>query len=54
VEVATHKAFAALDLPGQVALERDLLALANAHSTSKVGGLRIPREYLEVVATMAG
>lgn len=48
-----HKAFAALDLPGQTALERDLLALAHAHNTSNVGALGIPSEYLEVVATTA-
>ncbi|MEX2100289.1 MAG: class I SAM-dependent methyltransferase [Acidimicrobiia bacterium] len=50
----THKAFAALDDAGQVAFEHDLLTLANEHNTSSTGGLRIPSEYLEVVAVKAG
>jgi len=45
----THKAFAALDDAGQTAFERDLLALANEHNTAP-GALRIPSQYLEVVA----
>jgi 2-polyprenyl-3-methyl-5-hydroxy-6-metoxy-1,4-benzoquinol methylase len=50
----THKAFAALDGAGQTAFEHDLLALADAHNTSTTGALRIPSEYLEVVAVAAG
>ncbi len=49
----THKAFAALDGEGQVAFEHDLVALANEHNTSSTGTLRIPSEYLEVVAVKA-
>ena len=45
------KAFAALDDTGRDALDADLLALARAHdATSGAGALRIPSEYLEVVA----
>jgi hypothetical protein len=49
----TFKAFAALDAAGQAAFERDLLALASSHNTSTTGTLRIPSEYLEVVAVKA-
>jgi ubiquinone/menaquinone biosynthesis C-methylase UbiE len=49
-----HKAFAALDPPGRAALEHDLLALAHVHNTSATGALRVPSEYLEVVAVKAG
>ena len=49
----THKAFAALDEAGQDAFARDLLALAGEHNTSTTGALRIPSEYLEVVAVRA-
>jgi SAM-dependent methyltransferase len=45
----TLEAFAAVDDPA--ALERDLLALADSCNTSTGGTLRIPSEYLEVVAT---
>jgi len=48
----THKAFGALDADGQTGLEHDLLALAKAHNTSSTS-LRIPSEYLEVVAVKA-
>ena len=45
------KAFAALDDAGRDALDADLLALARAHdATAGAGTLRIPSEYLEVVA----
>jgi len=45
------KAFAALDDSGRDALDADLLALARAHdATAGAGALRIPSEYLEVVA----
>ena len=50
----TLKAFAALDDAGRTAFERDLLALADEHNTSGAGALRIPSEYLEVVAVTAG
>ena len=49
-----HKAFASLDDTGQTALEHDLLALASVHNTSRSGGLRIPSDYLEVIATRPG
>jgi len=49
----TYKAFAALDAAGQSAFEHDLLALANEHNTAPMGALRIPSEYLEVVAVKA-
>jgi len=50
----THATFAALGPADRTALERDLLALADAQNTSDVGGLRIPSPYLEVVAVKAG
>jgi SAM-dependent methyltransferase len=48
------KAFAAVDEATRPALERDLLALAKEFNTSTTGTLRIPSEYLEVVAVKAG
>jgi SAM-dependent methyltransferase len=48
------KAFAAVDEATRPALERDLLALAEEFNTSTTGTLRIPSEYLEVVAVKAG
>jgi SAM-dependent methyltransferase len=45
-----HKAFAALDEAERAAFEQDLLALANAHNTSITGVLRVPSDYVEVVA----
>ncbi len=47
------KAFATADDAGRVALEADLLALANEWNTSSTGTLRVPSEYLEVVAVKA-
>ena len=47
-----HKAFAALDDKASRAFEADLLALAREHNTSTTA-LRIPSEYLEVVAVKA-
>ncbi len=44
------KAFSAVDGADRAALERDLLALANECNTSSTGTLRVPSEYLEVVA----
>ncbi len=48
------KASAAVDDAARVALEHDLLALANQYNTSSTGTLRVPRDYLEVVAVKAG
>ena len=52
----TFKAFGALaaDESEATAFERELLALAEANNTSATGALRIPSEYLEVVATKRG
>jgi SAM-dependent methyltransferase len=50
----THMAFANLAADEQRSLERDLLALAVAHNTSVGGALRVPSDYLEVVAITAG
>jgi SAM-dependent methyltransferase len=49
----THKAFGALDQAGQDAFAAELLALARANDTSSTGGLRVPSEYLEIVAVRA-
>lgn len=46
----THKAFAALDEAGQAAFAQDLLALADAYNTSITGAVRIPSDYVEVIA----
>ena len=45
-----HRAFAALDEAQQESLVRDLLDLAAAYNTSTTGGMRVPSDYLEVVA----
>lgn len=50
----TYKAFGALDDAGREAFASELLALANEHNTSTKGALRIPSEYLEIVAVKAG
>lgn len=47
------RAFAALDDPSRHEFELELLDLAEAHNTSTDGTLRIPSEYLEVVAITA-
>jgi ubiquinone/menaquinone biosynthesis C-methylase UbiE len=47
----TLKAFASLDVIGQLRLEADLLDLARRHNTAADASLRIPATYLEVVAT---
>jgi SAM-dependent methyltransferase len=47
----THKAFVALDPAGQVALERDILALLEQMNTAGASSLVVPGEYLEVVIT---
>ena len=48
------KAFAALDPAGRDHLDAELIALATASDTSTTGGLRIPSDYLEVVAVRSG
>lgn len=45
----THKAFLALDPPGQAALERDIAALLARFDRGGDGGLVVPAEYLETV-----
>jgi len=50
----THNAFVSLDAAQQVLFDHELLALANEHNTSTTGTLRIPSEYVEVVAVKAG
>ena len=50
----TLKAFAAIDDATRAALELDLLALAEQFNTSSTGTLRVPSEYLEVVAVKGG
>jgi ubiquinone/menaquinone biosynthesis C-methylase UbiE len=50
----THKAFLALDDDNQAAFASDLVALANEMNTATTGGLRVPSEYLEIVAVKAG
>jgi hypothetical protein len=45
------KAFAALDSNAQVALARDLLALADEFNRADDGAMAVPSEYLEVVIT---
>ena len=47
------RAFAALDGPAQRSFEHDLLELAERLNTSSSGALRVPSEYLEVVAVRA-
>lgn len=44
-----HKAFLALDIEGQAALEADLLALIGQFNTAEDGSVRIHADYLEVV-----
>jgi SAM-dependent methyltransferase len=48
----THKAFAALDAAGKVALERDITALLNELDVGSGHGLVVPSEYAEVVITV--
>ena len=47
----THKAFAALDVAGQAALERDITALLLELNVAGEASLVVPGEYLEVVVT---
>ena len=46
------KAFEALDDAGRDSLYRDLVALAEEGNTATDGTLRLPSEYLEIVATV--
>jgi SAM-dependent methyltransferase len=46
-----HKAFAALDEQGVLALEQDLFALLDRFNTAGEASLIVPGEYLEVVIT---
>ena len=46
------KAFDSLDDDGQRGLHADLVALADERNTSTDGTLRLPSEYLEIVATL--
>ena len=48
----THKAFAALDETGRLALHRDLIALLGRLNTAGERSLVVPSEYLETVITM--
>ena len=50
----TLKAFGSLDESAAAAFEAELLDLAKVHNTSTNGSLRIPSEYVEVVAVTAG
>ena len=47
----THKAFAALDVAGRQALERDMTALVDRLNIAGGSSLVVPSEYLEVVIT---
>jgi ubiquinone/menaquinone biosynthesis C-methylase UbiE len=47
----THKAFLALDVEGQAALERDVLALLHESDQGGAAGLVVPGEYLETTIT---
>ena len=47
----THKAFAALDATGRVALERDIASLLDEMNTGGSTSLVVPGEYLEIVVT---
>jgi ubiquinone/menaquinone biosynthesis C-methylase UbiE len=47
----THKAFAALDADGALALERDITALLEQLNTAGASSLVVPAEYLEIVIT---
>ena len=50
----THKAFAALDSNGQLALEREMLALIARHNIGGERGMVVPAEYLEVIIRKRG
>jgi SAM-dependent methyltransferase len=44
-----HKAFLALDIEGQAALEAAILSLIDRYNTATDGSMAVPSEYLEVV-----
>lgn len=46
-----HKAFAALDADGQVALEAAIIDLVDAFSVATDGTMNVPSAYIEVVIT---
>lgn len=48
-----HKAFAAIDQHGRVALERDVHALIDEFNIAEDGTVVIPSEYLEAIITKA-
>ena len=48
-----HKAFAAIDQHGRVALEKDLHALIDEFNIAEDGTVVIPSEYLEAIITKA-
>ncbi len=50
----THKAFAALDARGQLALEADITKLLDELNIGGAKSLVVPSEYLEVVITKPG
>jgi ubiquinone/menaquinone biosynthesis C-methylase UbiE len=50
----THKAFAALDASGQLALEADITKLLDELNIGGAKSLVVPSEYLEVVITKPG
>jgi SAM-dependent methyltransferase len=47
----THKAFAAIDAPAQLAMERDITALLEQMNTAGSSSMVVPGEYLEIVIT---
>ena len=48
-----NKAFAALDVDAQAALESDLLALISEFNVADDGTMVVPSDYVEVVVTKA-
>jgi ubiquinone/menaquinone biosynthesis C-methylase UbiE len=46
-----HKAFLALDTPGQVRLAEDLVATIKTFNTATDGSMRVPSAYSEIVIT---
>jgi len=48
-----HKAFAALDPAGQLALENDIKTVVEHFNTATDGSVRVPSDYAEIVITRA-
>ena len=48
-----HKAFLALDVDAQAALEADILATIAEFNTARDGTMRVPGEYAEIIITKA-